>query len=94
MQIAWTAPAVRDLEAARAFVGMDNPAAARKQMMRVIAAVETLRQFPQLGRAGRLPGTRELVVNRTPYIVPYRVRGEEIVVLRVLHTKRRWPDRI
>ena len=40
---------------------------------------------PSLGRAGRVPGTRELVVPDTPYLVPYRVRGMRIEILRIFH---------
>jgi len=52
-----------------------------------------LEQQPGLGRPGRVPGTRELVVGHTRYIVPYRVRGQTVEVLRVFHTSRRLPDR-
>jgi toxin ParE1/3/4 len=45
-----------------------------------------------VGRPGRVPGTRELVIAHMPYIVPYRVRGEAIQILRVYHSARRWPD--
>jgi len=41
--------------------------------------------------AGRL-STRELIVAKTRYIVPYRVRGETVEVLRVFHTSRRLPE--
>ena len=45
-----------------------------------------------MGRPGRVPGTRELVIPGTPYIVPYRVQGEAIQILRVYHSARRWPE--
>jgi len=54
--------------------------------------VEGLRQFPERGRTGRVPGTRELVVPRTPFVIPYRVMGREVHVLAVLHGKRAWPS--
>ena len=60
---------------------------------RVLAAVALLAEQPGMGRPGRVPGTRELIVPRTRYIVPYRVRGETVEVLRVFHTSRRLPDR-
>jgi toxin ParE1/3/4 len=47
---------------------------------------------PHMGRPGRVPGTRELVIRRTRYIVPYRVHGETLQILRVYHSARRWPD--
>ena len=51
----------------------------------------TLPGRPAIGRPGRVLGTRELVIGRLPYIVPYRVREKDIEILRVLHTSRRWP---
>jgi toxin ParE1/3/4 len=47
-----------------------------------------------IGRTGRVPGTRELVIPCTLYIVPYRVRGATIEIARVYHSARRWPDRL
>jgi len=92
MQIVWTEPALRDLAAARAYIARDNLPAANEQVVRVMAAVADLLQFPQIGRPGRREGTRELVIARTPYIVPYRLRGDLIEILRVLHGRQRWPD--
>ncbi len=92
MRIVWTEPAVRDLASARAYIAQDNPSAARRQVERVISAVTGLLRFPEIGRPGRRPGTRELVVNRTPYIVAYRLHGDVIEILRVLHGRQRWPD--
>jgi toxin ParE1/3/4 len=56
--------------------------------------VERLGAFPAIGRPGRVAGTRELVVSGTPYIVPYRVRGERVQIITVLHSAQRWPDRL
>ena len=61
--------------------------------MRVLAAVDTLADQPSLGRPGRVPGTRELVVRLTRYIIPYRIRGETVEILRVFHASRRLPER-
>jgi toxin ParE1/3/4 len=49
---------------------------------------------PALGRPGRVAGTRELVIPRTPYIVPYRVNGDVVQIITVLHDAQRWPDKL
>lgn len=92
MRIVWTAPALRDLAAARAYIALDNPAAAVEQIEIVLSAVEGLLRFPLSARPGRRAETRELVVPRTPFIVPYRVKGDAVEVLRVLDGRQRWPD--
>ncbi len=58
---------------------------------RVFRAVNLLQENPAMGRAGRVAGTRELVVDGTPYIVPYRVRGDAVEILRMFHARRKWP---
>jgi len=66
----WTRPALADLEGIGDFIARDNPNAADRIVMRIVKAVEMLRDHPHLGRAGRIAGTRELVIPETPYIVP------------------------
>ena len=94
MRVVWIAPALRDLAAARVYIASDNPPAADRQVARVLAAVGGLLRFPELGRAGRRPASRELVVPRTAYLVAYRVRADTIEILRVLHGRQRWPDNL
>ena len=79
-QVVWTARALRDLSSLREYISRERPAAAERQVERVFAAVERLARFPHSGRPGRRIGTRELVISETPYLVPYRVRGEVIGV--------------
>ena len=92
MQLKWLRTALRNLDAEAAFIAEDDPAAARLVVERVLEAVAMLVAQPEIGRPGRVPHTRELVVLHTRYIVPYRVRGDTVEVLRVFHTSRRLPQ--
>lgn len=92
MRVVWTRPAARDLEAIGDFVAKDNPAAAATLVARLMDAARRLADHPESGRAGRVAGTRELVVAGTPFVVPYRVREGRVEVLAVFHGARRWPD--
>jgi toxin ParE1/3/4 len=95
VRVVWSAESVEDLAALRAFIAADNPTAAKKMIRRIAETVETLlAQNPEIGRRGRAPRTRELVIARTPFVVGYRVRNETIEILRVLHGAQRWPDRL
>jgi toxin ParE1/3/4 len=91
MRLEWTLKAIGDLREAGEYTAEDNPEAAIKMAGRVREAVENLIEHPNLGRPGRVPGTRELVVSGTPLIVIYWVRGAAVQVLRVLHHSRKWP---
>ena len=82
-----------DLRQEAEYLAERNPRAARRAVGRIQEAVRLLAELPGLGRPGRVPGTRELVVGRTPYIIPYRVREDHVEILRVLHSSRRWPKR-
>jgi toxin ParE1/3/4 len=61
---------------------------------RIRTAVARLGASPALGRPGRVAGTRELVIPRTPYIVPYRAKGDVVQIVTILHSAQRWPDRL
>jgi toxin ParE1/3/4 len=61
---------------------------------RIRAAASRLIDFPNSGRPGRVAGTRELVVPGAPYILPYRIDGDAVRILRVIHAARLWPDEI
>ena len=93
MQVKWLATALRNLDEEAGFIAADDPQAARLVVQRVLNAVDMLAHQPGLGRPGRVPGTRELVVNNTRYLVPYRVKDQFVEVLRVFHTSRRPPKR-
>jgi plasmid stabilization system protein ParE len=93
MRIRWLRKALRNLDDEATYIAADDGSAARLVVRRVLNAVSMLAEQPGLGRPGRVPGTRELTVAKTRYIVPYRVRGETVEILRVFHTSRRLPDR-
>jgi toxin ParE1/3/4 len=93
MNIVWSPEAIQDLISLRAYIAEESPAGARRIVLRILHDIEhLLPDNPNMGRPGRVPGTRELVIPRTPYIVPYRMQGESIQILRVYHGARRWPD--
>jgi toxin ParE1/3/4 len=83
----------RRLEDIRDWIAADNPAAATRMVTRIRIVVERLALVPGAGRPGRVAGTRELVISGTPYIVPYRVKGDAVQIITILHSAQRWPDR-
>ena len=93
MRVRWLRVALANLDAEAEYIAQDNPAAARRVVQKILRAVDLLKENPAMGRAGRVAGTRELVVAETPYILPYRVRGDAVEILRVFHAARKWPER-
>ena len=94
MTVRWTALARADLLAIFDYVVARNPRAALRLFDEIEADVRGLVAHPRIGRPGRRPGTRELVVSGTPYIVAYRLKGREIQILRILHGARQWPGKL
>jgi toxin ParE1/3/4 len=94
VNIIWRRQAEADLSAAADYIAERNPEAAEQLEDRIIAAVDRLAEFSGLGRAGRVPSTRELVVSGTAYIVAYTVDtvANSVVVLRVLSGRQQWPE--
>lgn len=94
MEVRWSARALADLEAIQDYLLERSPSAALRMVTVLRDAGEKLSTMAQRGRPGRWPGTRELIVANTPYLLPYRVRGEVVEILRVFHGARRWPPRV
>jgi toxin ParE1/3/4 len=84
--VRWTRAALRDLEAIGDYIAKDNPEAAARVVTAVLDQTDRLATFPHLGRPGRIPGTRELTINRTPFIVPYRTHDDIVEILAVIHS--------
>lgn len=92
MRLTWSAFALSDRDDIFTHIEADNPRAAVTVDQRIAAATHRLVKFPESGRVGRAPGTRELIVLGTPYIAAYAVTGDSIRILRVLHGAQQWPD--
>ena len=93
MKLYWSHGAIEDLKHLRAYIARDNPFAAADEIAKtVLQAVERLRRFPSMGRPGRVPDTRELVVPGTPLVIPYTVTERGVEIIAVLHGARMWPE--
>jgi toxin ParE1/3/4 len=86
MRLRWTRAALTNLNDLAEYIARDNPRAAAEMVERIVAALDGLRDHQAIGRPGRVANTRELVVPKTPYILPYRVKGQYIEILRVFHS--------
>jgi toxin ParE1/3/4 len=91
MTIFWAPAALDDFLNVYTHIAVDNPDQARKVVQRIRRAAEGLEDFPYLGRVGDVPGTRERVLSRLPYIIVYTVSEERIEIVRVIHQKQQWP---
>jgi addiction module RelE/StbE family toxin len=91
MRVRWLRRAVANLDQEAAYIARDNPRAARALIEEALEATSLLARHPDLGRPGRVPGTRELVLRNFPYLIPYRVRDKSVEILRVFHASRKWP---
>lgn len=92
MKIVWTEPARQDLRTIFEYISEESPKAARSLLSDIKERVIPLQDNPLIGRMGRVDGTRELVITGTHYILPYRVQANQIQILAVFHTARKWPD--
>jgi len=92
--VIWLDRAVQDLMVVGQYIAQRNKQAAYNTLLRIKAAGDSLSLNPNLGREGRIQDTRELVITGLPYILPYRVTGDNIQILAVMHTSRKWPEGI
>ena len=89
MTIVWSPQAIGHLADLRAYIARENPQAAARTATTLLAAVDRLAELPNVGRPGRVTGTRELAVPGTRYVIPYRLRGERLEIIAVFHGRQR-----
>ena len=94
MNVVWLPRALRRLEQAHQYIAQDKPVAAIQTVRRVQQGAERLREFPEMGRVGTVAGTRGLVIPGTDFILHYRICGDRVEILTIMHGARRWPDRL
>ena len=91
-QLEVTARAFRNITGEEEYIAKDNPAAAQKVVETIYSTAEKLESFPDMGKPGRMPGTRELPLAKYPYTIVYRIRAHRVVVYAVLHQSMQYPS--
>jgi toxin ParE1/3/4 len=91
MRVLWSRRAIRHLVSLREYIEEGSEQNAALVANRILRAIELLQTQPGMGRAGRVSGTRELVVPETPYIIPYRIRRDHLELIAVFHGRQKWP---
>jgi len=94
MRIEWRELAIEDLLGIVVHIASDNPVAAFEVDDEIHRQVELLSTYPNIGRRGRVKGTKELVISNFPYVIPYWIVGESVEIIRVYHTSQQWPKNI
>ncbi|MCF6319867.1 MAG: type II toxin-antitoxin system RelE/ParE family toxin [Proteobacteria bacterium] len=93
MNILWSPEAVQDLVSLRDYIAQDSSKSAAIVVNTILEFIEQqLTQFPNSGRKGRVKGTLELLVPRLPFIIPYRLKENNIEIIRIYHNSRQWPE--
>lgn len=84
--------AVRDLKELRTYIAIDNRAAAGNVVARLKTAFTLISEKPNIGRPSSEYPTREWSVPGLPYLIPYRLNGDTVEIIRVWHTSRQRPE--
>ncbi len=90
--VRWTKRATRRLDQIGAYISKESPQSAARVVRRIAESAQTLARYPEMGRAGRVEGTRELPFADIPYILAYRVSGGCVEILTIIHAAQRWPE--
>ena len=91
--IKWTEQATQQLDQAHDYITLsNNKAVAARITMQIVTTVQQLPAFPMSGKAGRVLGTRELVISNTPFIAAYAIDKADIIILAIYHGAQQWPE--
>lgn len=92
MKVIWTKKSQMALDSIYKDITEDNEILAKKIITHVVNTVETtVKNFPRIGRAGNVFGTREYVIAEYPYVVIYTVKNNCLHVLKIIHTSMQYP---
>jgi toxin ParE1/3/4 len=95
MKVVWTKRATKHLHAAYEYWRRETSEDAADQMLeRIFSTVELLENHPELGRSGRITGTKELVLHPLPFLLAYRTRRGNVEIIALLHGSRKWPAKL
>ena len=89
INVLWTTRAITNLEAELDYYGKINPALAKELSIIIKESVINIANLPGIGRPGKKIGSRELIINKYPYVLAYRVRNEILEVLAIIHQQRK-----
>lgn len=91
MKIKITNLATQDITSIKDYISRDNPNAAMDIIQRIIKSIDNIELFPDIGRPGRVPQTKELVISGTPLIIIYKLLNNSLYIIRIIHSSRKWP---
>jgi len=94
MKLRWTPRAVADLEEISDYLVAASPQAWEHLLQRLERLSEAILDFPLMGKAGLVPGTREFVVSGTPYILVFQVKDDAVVIVSVRDARMRLPPSV
>ncbi|UJP03546.1 MAG: type II toxin-antitoxin system RelE/ParE family toxin [Nitrosomonas sp.] len=90
--VVWLDEALEDLKSLGNYIAKENAHAAYNILIKIKATADNLSHHPEIGRPGRVFGTREIVMSDLPYIIAYQITNKDIRILAVMHTSRKWPE--
>lgn len=91
MTTRWTKQALTDLKNIHNYIAQDNPTAAKSMVSKIQDITNHLKKHSQIGTDGRVKGTRELFIPKSPYFLVYRVKNNYVDIIALIHSSRKWP---
>ena len=89
MQIVWLPKALENLKEIKAYIDVESPKSARMVAERIKKTVSLLQENPRIGKPSLVDGFREIQVSKLPFVIPYKVIDDRIIIVRVFHTKQK-----
>ncbi|MBP1848915.1 type II toxin-antitoxin system RelE/ParE family toxin [Rhizobium halophytocola] len=90
-RIVWSTAARDDLIAIRRYIATDHATAARVVAQHILSVAQLLASHPEMGTMTRIISVRRLVVGASPYVICYKITGDDLEILDIFDARRNLP---
>ena len=89
MEVVWLPTALKNLQEIKKYIESESPRSAKMVATQIKKTISFIQENPHIGKPTLVGGFREIQVSKLPFVIPYKVIDNTIIIVRVFHTKQK-----